>query len=71
MSIEFDEKLAGFDRWYRTHRKCERDTGKELRFLQEAIDRAIKLIEQANKDLRAYEKRNISPLLHHTGIIRV
>lgn len=66
MSLEFDNKLVDFERWYNNNKKCERDINKDMRFLHDAIDKTIELIECANKDLRAYERR--SELLVGTGI---
>ena len=63
MSIEFDQKLVAFDRWYQQNRHCERDMGKDIKFLQDAIDKSITLIECANKDLKAYERRDKTGLL--------
>ncbi len=65
MSIEFDNKFIAFNRWYRAHRNSDRDINKDVEFLQDAMDKAITLIESANKDLKAYEKGSKSSLLIH------
>lgn len=69
MSIQFDQKLIEFNRWYQNHRHSVRSIDKDVEFLQAAMDKAIGLLECANKDLRAYERgSNASNLLAGTGI---
>ena len=55
MSTKFDQEFIGFNRWYASHRNSERSIDMDVKFLQESFDRAIKLIECANKDLKDYE----------------
>lgn len=55
MSIRFDTKFIDFNRWYKQNRNCERDIGKDVKFLHDALDKTIELIECANMDLSAYE----------------
>ena len=57
ISIEFDNKFIKFNKWYKQHRNAERDTGKDIKFLHDALDRTIELLECADKDLRSYEGR--------------
>ncbi len=56
MSVEFDNKFIEFNRWHKNHRFGNRDIPNDVKFLQDAFDKAIELLECANKDLRAYEK---------------
>jgi hypothetical protein len=58
MSVEFDNKFILFNKWYKQHRNSERDIGKDVKFLHDALDKTIELVESANKDLRAYEGRS-------------
>ena len=56
MSQEFDNKLIEVNRWYQNHRQTATDINMKVKFLEDGLDKAISLLECANKDLRAYEK---------------
>jgi len=60
MSQEFDNKLIEVNKWYRNNRQAmsssTTDMNNKVKFLQDGLDKAIGLLDCANKDLRAYEK---------------
>lgn len=56
MSQEFDNKLTEVNAWYQSNRQAPTDINMKVKFLQDGLDKAITLLECANKDLKAYEK---------------
>ncbi len=60
MSVQFDNKFIEFNRWYKNNRLGEKDVPNSVRFLHDALDKTIELLECANKDLSAYEKGTTS-----------
>lgn len=67
MSQEFDNKLIEVNRWYENNRQSPTDINMKVKFLQDGLDKAISLLECANKDLKAYEKGSQSSGLIYTG----
>ncbi len=63
MSVEFENKFTKFNRWNEQHRNCQRDLGMDVKYIHAALDKVIELVECANKDLQAYEKKPVSRLL--------
>ncbi len=60
MSVQFDNKFIEFNRWYKNNRLGEKDVPNSVRFLHDALNKTIELLECANTDLRAYEKGTTS-----------
>lgn len=63
MSVEFDNKFIAFNRWNEQHRNSTRGIDMDVKYLHAAMDKAIELLECANKDLRAYGEKPKSGLV--------
>lgn len=59
MSRKFDEAFKEFNAWYKKYRLIERGTDLDLEFIQDSLDRTIKLIEIATEDLARLEKGSV------------